>query len=200
MPKTIEFIFDFASPNAYLAHRSLPDMLKGTDYRINMLPCLLGGIFKATGNSSPLVAHGSVKGKLEYTRLETMRFIKKHALTEFRLNPHFPVNTLLMMRGAVVAKLDGKLESYVDAGFAHMWEKGLNMSDPKTFASAMTDAGFDGNQLVEHAQNDSIKAALIDNTSTAVQRGAFGMPTFFLGDQMFFGKDSIQDLRDELIS
>ena len=200
MTKTIDFIFDFGSPNAYLAYRLLPDLLNRTGANLNIIPCLLGGIFKATGNQAPMISHGAVKGKLEYTRLEMVRFIKKHRLTEFSLNPNFPVNTLIMMRAAIAAKELGQLDAYVEAGLKHMWEDGLKMDDPDVFADAMTKAGFDGSGLLEKTQDPEIKARLAENTSAAVERGVFGVPTFFVGKEMFFGKDSLQALEDELLT
>lgn len=200
MSKTIDFIFDFASPNAYLAYNVIPDVIKRTGATLNILPCLLGGIFKATGNQAPMVAFGPIKGKLEYERIEFSRFIAKHALDQFSFNPNFPVNTLIMMRGAIVAEMDGKLDSYVSAGLKHMWEDGLKMDDPEVFVDAMTKAGFDGASLLERTQNPSVKEKLAENTAAAVERGAFGIPTFYVGNEMFFGKDRLLDLEAELLN
>ena len=200
MTKTIDFIFDFASPNAYLAYRALPQVLERTGARLNIVPCLLGGIFKSTGNQAPMVAFGAVKGKLDYERVEFARFIKKHGLDRFRFNPAFPVNTLMMMRGAIVAEKDNRLEDYVEAGLKQMWEDGLKMDDPEVFAKAMDEAGFNGAEILERIQDPEIKQKLADNTASAVERGAFGVPTFYVGDEMFFGKDRLQGLEEELLS
>ena len=196
MSKTIDYIFDFGSPNAYLAYRALPSVLERSGAQLNLIPCLLGGIFKATGNQSPVEAFAPVKGKLEYFRVEITRFVKKHELNDFAFNPNFPVNTLMMMRGAIAAEMDGRLEEYVEAGMKQMWEQGLKMDDPEVFAAAMTDAGFDGPVLLERIQEPEVKAKLINNTAGAVDRGTFGIPTFFVGDEMYFGKDRLQEVEE----
>lgn len=196
MTQVIDFIFDFASPNAYLADKALAGVSARTGSSVNYIPCLLGGIFKATGNQAPFIAFGGIKGKLDYERLEMQRFIQKHGLSSFRMNPHFPVSSLLLQRGAIAAKRDGYLEGYIKAGLAHMWEQGLNMSDPEVYAAAMSEAGFDGQALLLATQDPAIKQALIDNTETAVARGCFGVPTFYAGDEMFFGKDRLGQLEE----
>jgi len=197
--KTLEFIFDFGSPNAYLSYKVLPPILDRSGATLKILPCLLGGIFKATGNQPPMIAHGNVKGKLEYEQKEMQRFIEKHSLTDFQFNPHFPVNTLLLMRGAIAAAQDGALETYIEAGLSAMWEKGLKMDDPEVFAQAMGDAGLDGQKLLERTQDPEVKAQLIGNTEQAVERGVFGIPTFFVGDEMYFGKDRLEQVEEELL-
>lgn len=198
MTKTLEFIFDFGSPNAYLAYRALPPVLERTGAGLRILPCLLGGIFKATGNQPPLLAYGHVPAKLAYTRLEITRFIEKHGLTAFKLNPNFPVNTLMLMRGAIVAEADRRLEDYVEAGLKHMWEDGLKMDDQEVFAQAMTAAGFDGAALLERMQDPAVKARLAENTQGAVDRGVFGIPSFFVGDDLYFGKDRLAEVEERL--
>lgn len=199
MAATIDFIFDFASPNAYLVHRPLAEVARRTGASVNLIPCLLGGIFKATNNQAPMMAFGNVKGKLDYDRLEMMRFLDKHGLTGFRMNPHFPVNTVLLQRGALVAERDGQLPAYVEAGLKAMWEDGLKMDDPEVFAKAMTDAGLDGTALLEASQDQAIKQKLIDNTAAAVERGAFGIPTFYVGREMFFGKERLGQVEEEVV-
>lgn len=198
MAKTIDFIFDFGSPNAYLAHRAIDDVLAETDAVVNYIPCLLGGIFKATGNQPPMMAFGGVKGKLDYERLEMMRFIKKHGLTRFHFNSNFPVNTLLLVRGAVAAKQDGYLAAYIEAGLKAMWEDDKKMDDQDVFVSVMNDAGFDGAALLAKTADPDIKAKLVENTESAVARGVFGIPTFYVGDEMFFGKDRLGQVMEEL--
>jgi len=146
-----------------------------------------------------MMAFADVKGKLDYDRLEIVRFIKKHGLSDFEFNPNFPVNTLLLMRGAIIAGMDGKLVEYVEAGLKHMWQEGRKMDDPEVFVSAMTEAGFDGAFLLERTQDPQVKAQLIANTEAAVARGAFGIPTFYVGEEMFFGKDRLAQLEEELI-
>ncbi|MEL6567310.1 MAG: 2-hydroxychromene-2-carboxylate isomerase [Pseudomonadota bacterium] len=198
MPATIDFIFDFASPNAYLVHKPLAEIAARTGATVNLIPCLLGGIFKSTNNQAPMMAFGNVKGKLDYDRIEMQRFIAKHGLTAFRMNPNFPVNTVILQRGALAAERDGKLDAYVEAGLKAMWEDGLKMDDPEVFATAMTDAGFDGAALLEATQDPAIKQKLIENTTAAVERGAFGIPTFYVGEEMFFGKERLGQVEEEI--
>lgn len=198
MSKTLDFIFDFGSPNAYLAYKALLPILERTGAKLNLIPCLLGGIFKATGNTAPMVAFGPIKGKLDYERLEMHRFIQKHELTKFKFNPNFPVNTLMLMRGALVAQDDGRLIDYVEAGLTAMWEDGVKMDDPETFAATMSNAGFDGPALLERMQAPEIKAKLAENTSAAVDRGCFGVPTYYIGDEMYFGKDRLGQVEEAL--
>jgi 2-hydroxychromene-2-carboxylate isomerase len=145
-----------------------------------------------------MVAFSGVEGKLTYERLEMMRFIRKHGISSFRPNPHFPLNSLMMMRGAIVAGMDGRFDEYVEAGLKHMWEEGLKLDDPAVFVTAMTEAGFDGEDLLERCQDPNVKARLISNTEAAVARGAFGMPTFYVGDEMFFGKERLGQLEELL--
>ncbi|MEM1188977.1 MAG: 2-hydroxychromene-2-carboxylate isomerase [Pseudomonadota bacterium] len=200
MSKTVEFIFDFGSPNAYFAYRALAPMLERTGARLKVIPCLLGGIFKATGNQPPMMAFNGVKGKLEYDRLEIERFIRKHQLDRFVFNPNFPVNTLMLMRGAIAAQAEGKLDAYLEAGLVCMWEKGLKMDDPEVFVAGLTDSGLDGRAILERTSDPEVKAALAANTAAAVERGVFGIPTFFVGDEMFFGKDRLQQVEEELMA
>jgi 2-hydroxychromene-2-carboxylate isomerase len=198
MSKTLDFIFDFASPNAYFVYKALPPILERTNAQLNVIPCLLGGLFKATGNQAPMLAFQGVRGKLEYDQLEIRRFVEKHALHHFKLNPHFPVNTLLLMRGAIAAQNSGQLEEYIEAGLSSMWEQELKMDEPEVFVQAMTAAGLDGQALLESTQDPAVKAKLMENTAAAVERGAFGIPTFYVGDEMFFGKERLQQIEEEL--
>ena len=198
MSKVLEFMFDFGSPNAYLSYKILPPILERTGASLEIIPCLLGGIFKATGNQAPMMAFGHIKNKMDYEQLEMQRFIARHGLSAFQFNPHFPVNTLVLMRGAVAAAEDGVLEPYIDAGLAAMWELGLKMDDPEVFVQAMNDAGLDGAGLLEKTQDPDIKARLISNTEKAVERGAFGIPTFFVGDEIYFGKDRLELVEEAL--
>lgn len=196
--KTLELIFDFGSPNAYLTLRVLPDLLDRTGADLKITPCLLGGIFKATGNRAPMVQYAEAPAKLAYEHLEMRRFIERHALSKFRLNPHFPVNTLTIMRGAIVAEDEGNLDEYVDAVNRAMWEDGLKMDDPEVIATFLSANGFDGPTLLGRTQEPDIKARLVANTEAAVARGVFGIPTFFVGDEMFFGKDRLDQVEEAL--
>ena len=196
--KTLELIFDFGSPNAYLTMRVLPDLLERTGAELVITPCLLGGIFKATGNKAPMVQYAEAPAKLAYENLEMRRFIARHDLTRFRFNPHFPINTLTIMRGAVVTADEGNLDDYVDAVNRAMWEEGLKMDDPEVIATFLSANGFDGPALLARTQEPAIKATLVANTEAAVARGVFGIPTFFVGDEMFFGKDRLDQVEEAL--
>ena len=196
--KTLELIFDFGSPNAYLTLKVLPELLERTGAGLIITPCLLGGIFKATGNKAPMIQYAEAPAKLAYENLEMRRFIARHGLTKFRLNPHFPVNTLTIMRGAVVAGDEGNLDDYVDAVNRAMWEDGLKMDDPEVIATFLSANGFDGPALLARTQEPEIKARLVANTEAAVARGVFGIPTFFVGDEIFFGKDRLDQVEEAL--
>ena len=196
MSATIEFIFDFGSPNAYLAHRALPPILERTGARLAISPCLLGGIFKATGNQAPGVAFAGVKGKLEYETLEMRRFIARHAIDRFRLNPHFPVNTLMLMRGLVAAREAGEEAAYLEMGLRGLWEEGLKLDDREVLARRIDEAGLNSASLLAAAQTDRVKLKLADNTAAAVARGVFGIPTFFVGEEMFFGKERLGQVEE----
>ena len=200
MSKTVDFIFDFASPNAYLSYQMIQDICQRTDAQLNIVPALLGGIFKLTNNKPPMVAFDGVKGKLQYQRTEMTRFIKKNGISAFRMNPHFPVNTLTLMRGAMVAERDGYLDSYVTAGLTAMWEAEKKMDDQSVFVTAMNDAGFDGQRILDATAEESVKEALLVNTQSVVARGVFGIPTFFVGEEMFFGKDRLNQVEEEILA
>ena len=198
MSKTLEFIFDFGSPNAYLAYRALPPILERTGAKLLINPCLLGGIFKATGNQAPSAAFANVRGKLAYDHLEIERFVKKHGLTKFRLNPHFPVISLLITRGLVAAETAGVATPYIETVLAAMWEDGLKMDDPAIVVATLNKAGLDGAKLVARTKDDDVKEKLIAHTQAAVERGVFGVPTFFVGNEMFFGKERLGQVEEEL--
>jgi 2-hydroxychromene-2-carboxylate isomerase len=200
MPKTIDFIFDFASPNAYLSYKVLPQIAARTGASVNLIPCLLGGIFKATGNQAPMIAFGGIKGKMAYEMLETQRFINTHGLTKFRMNPHFPVNSLLAMRGLIAAEMDGVKDAYVDAVLKGFWEDGLKMDDPAVMQDVLTQTGLDGAALIARTQDPAVKQTLAANTDAAVARGVFGIPTFFVGEEMFFGKDRLSQVEAEVLT
>jgi 2-hydroxychromene-2-carboxylate isomerase len=194
----IDFVFDFGSPNAYLAWKVLPGICARTGASVNIIPCLLGGIFKATNNQSPMQAFGGVKNKLAYEGLETRRFVAKHGLADYRANPHFPVNTLLIMRGLIAAQRLGVRDRYLEVVEAAMWEAGEKMDDPEVVARVLDAGGLDARALLEATQDAEVKAELIANTEAAVARGVFGIPTFFVGDEMFFGKDRLGQVEEEV--
>ncbi|HEY2387234.1 MAG TPA: 2-hydroxychromene-2-carboxylate isomerase [Candidatus Binatia bacterium] len=200
MTTPVEFLFDFGSPNAYLSHRVIPEIEARTGVRFTYVPVLLGGLFKLTGNKPPMVAFGNIKNKLPYEMLETRRFVARHQLTKFTFNPHFPVNTLQLMRAAVAAETDGTLPAYVEAVYQHMWERPKKMDDPEVFRAALLESGLDAARLIARAQEQDVKDRLAANTQRAFERGAFGIPTFFVGDEIFFGKDRLRDVEEEIMA
>ena len=195
-----EFLFDFGSPNAYMAYHVLPEVEKRTDVSFEYVPVLLGGIFKATNNQPPMIAMQGIKNKPEYAQLEMQRFLKKHGLAKFVMNPNFPVNTLQIMRGAIAAQMDNVLADYLKIVFKAMWEDGQKMDDPDVISKVLDGAGIDGAQILERAKDDQVKQTLIKNTEAAVQRGVFGIPSFFVNDALFFGKDSLALVEEEIKS
>jgi 2-hydroxychromene-2-carboxylate isomerase len=192
------FYFDFGSPNAYLAHRVIPDVEARTGKRFAYVPVLLGGLFKLTGNQAPMVAFAGVPNKLAYEHREMQRFIERHSLTRFRMNPHFPVNTLALMRGAVAAEGEGLLAPYVEAMFRGMWEEGRKLDDPAVLGAALAEAGMPAERLFELAQTPGVKEQLMANTQSAYEKGAFGIPSFRVGDELYFGKDKLRDVEEAL--
>ncbi|MBT5156890.1 MAG: 2-hydroxychromene-2-carboxylate isomerase [Rhodobiaceae bacterium] len=198
MSQIIDFIFDFASPNAYLVHKIVPEIEARTGAKFNYIPCLLGGIFKSTNNQAPMIAFGEIPNKMAYENLEMQRFIDRHGLTKFKMNPHFPVNTLMLVRGAIAAQKDGFLPAYIDAMVAALWEQGLKLDDPEVLHKVYADAGFDADALMTQMSDPEVKAELVANTEQAVNRGAFGIPTFFVGDDMFFGKERLGQVEEAL--
>jgi 2-hydroxychromene-2-carboxylate isomerase len=196
MKPAIEFIFDFGSPNAYLAYRALPPILERTGAELVIVPCLLGGIFKATGNKAPMIAFAAVKGKVEYEMLELRRFVAKHKLDRFRMNPHFPVISLMLMRGLIAAREAGCEPAFLEMGLRGMWEDGLKLDDPEVLARAIDEAGLDSASLLAAGQSAPVKQKLADNTAAAVERGVFGVPTFFVGSEMFFGKERLGQVEE----
>jgi 2-hydroxychromene-2-carboxylate isomerase len=198
MIPTVEFHFDFGSPNAYFVHKLIPAVEQRTGATFVYVPILLGGVFKLTNNQAPMVQFKGIKNKLEYQRLETTRFIKKHGLTAFKMNPHFPVNTVQIMRGAAAAQMDGGLETYVDAVFHHMWEEPKKMDDPAVIRDALDQSGLEGDRVLARIQDQEVKDALLKNTEASVARGTFGAPTFFVGTEIFFGKDRLRDVEEEI--
>jgi 2-hydroxychromene-2-carboxylate isomerase len=193
-----EFLFDFGSPNAYLSHLVLPQIEKRTGAKFDYVPILLGGVFKLTNNKPPMIAFGGIKNKLEYEQLETRRFIKRHNITSYRFNPDFPINTLVIMRAAVAAKENGVLPAYVNAVFHHMWEAPKKMDDVDVIRAALLESRLDADKLLAQAQVPEIKQRLLDNTEQAVARGVFGSPSFFVRDALYFGKNTLPEVEEEL--
>jgi 2-hydroxychromene-2-carboxylate isomerase len=196
MARDVEFLFDFGSPNAYLAHKVIPAIEARSDARFIYTPVLLRGVFKATGNRSPMEAYAGIPAKLAYEALETRRFVARHGLTNYRQNPHFPVNTLAIMRGAEAARDLDVFDPYVAAVYAAMWEDGRKMDDPAVIGDALAAAGLPAERLMALAADQAVKDRLMANTTRAVERGVFGSPSFFVGDDLYFGKDRLRDVEE----
>ena len=196
----VQFLFDFGSPNAYLADLVIPKIEQRTGVKFEYVPILLGGIFKATNNASPAVTLKDVKNKREYAGIETQRFIRKHGITTFKSNPFFPVNTLQLMRGAVAAQVEGVFQPYFKSVYHHMWEAPKKMDDPAVMREALISSGLDADKIIARSQDPAVKNKLMELTQNAVERGAFGSPTFFVGNEMFFGKDQLRDVEEEIVA
>jgi len=199
MTKTPQFLFDVGSPNAFLSHEAIPAIERRIGVRFDYVPVLLGGIFKATNNRSPAESLAGIKNKPEFHAVETARFLKRYNVQPYVWNPFFPVNTLNLMRAAVAAQVEGVFEAYVEAAFHHMWREPKKMDDPEVALAAFTASGLDAAKLFARAQEPEVKAKLIANTQSAVERGAFGSPTFFVGDEMFFGKEQLRDVEEMVL-
>ena len=192
----LQFQFDVGSPNAYLAHKAIPAIERRIGVKFEYVPVLLGGIFKATNNKSPAETLAGIKNKREFHAVETERFLKRFGVSNYVWNPHFPVNTLNLMRAACAAQIDGGLEAYVESAFKHMWTEPKNMADPEIAMAAFASDGIDAKALFSRAQEPDVKAKLMANTQDAVERGAFGSPTFFVGNDMYYGKEQLRDIED----
>jgi len=198
MPK-VEFHFDFGSPNAYLAHLVIPEIERRTGAKFEYVPVLLGGVFKLTNNRSPAESMAGVKNRLEYERLERERFVRRHNITQFTFNPFFPINTLLIMRGAIAAQLENVFDRYVSEVFRSIWAEPRKMDDPEIVRAVLEKSGLDAAKLIARTQEPQVKDRLLKNTQESVARGTFGSPTFFVGDEIFFGKDRLRDVEDEIL-
>ena len=195
----VEFHFDFGSPNAYLSHLVIPEIEKRTGAKFEYVPVLLGGVFKATNNRSPAESLQGIKNKPDYERLETTRFIRRHNITRYKSNPFFPVNTLMMMRGAIAAQSLDVFARYVDEMYRNMWAEPKKMDDPNVFRAALDEAGLESARILELIQTPKIKDQLIENTQRSVERGTFGSPTFYVGNEIFFGKDRLRDVEEMIL-
>jgi 2-hydroxychromene-2-carboxylate isomerase len=196
----VEFHFDFGSPNAYLSHLVIPEIEKRTGVRFEYVPVLLGGVFKLTNNRSPAESLAGIKNKPDYERLETARFIRRHRISRFKANPFFPVNTLVMMRGAISAQSLGLFERYVDNMYRHMWAEPKKMDDPAVFSAALEESDLPIARILEMVQTPEVKDRLLENTRRSVERGTFGSPTFFVGEEIFFGKDRLRDVEEMIVA
>ena len=193
----VDFIFDFASPNAYLCHKAIQNLKKTHDIKFNYIPCLLGGIMKLSNNQPPMVTLADIPNKLKY-EFDTAfnRFMKEHNITKFKMNEHFPVNTISLIRGAIVAQKNDFFESYVEIVLSGLWEQSLKLDTPEALHELLNNNDCYPDLVIEGIAKDEIKAELIANTSEAVEKGAFGIPTFFVENEMFYGKDSLRELKE----
>ena len=197
MARNFEFLFDFGGPNSYLAHKLLPELCARTEAEAVYVPILLGGLFKLTNNQAPLMRYAETPAKRNYEMLEFDRFVKKHQLP-FKMNPHFPINSLHLMRGAVAAQHLACFMPYVEAIMTAMWEDRANMADADVVKSILDSSGLDSAAILAKADDPAVKAELAANTERAAARGAFGVPTFFVGDEMFWGKERLVQVADAL--
>ena len=197
VPKSIELIFDFVSPNAYLVWRPLCALAARQDAQIKITPAFLGGMHRLTRNAPPFIRDAEVKGKNAYASLEMQRFIARHGLHRFKMNPKFPFNSVNLLRMLVSLHGDDQID-FIEALMSAIWEEGLDVTDAAAVAAVLTVAGFDAQSLAAKAQEPAIKQALFDDTENAVGRGAFGIPTFFIGTEMFFGKERLGQIEEML--
>jgi len=198
MPE-VTFHMDFASPNCYLSHELIPAIEERTGTKVEYFPVLLGGLFKLTNNQAPFVTYGNVKNKPDYLRLEMQRFIRDHKLDKFKMNQHFPINTVKVMRGAIVAEKEGFLLKYVDTIMNAMWENNHNVADTDILTDVLAADGLDAAHIMARIQDQDVKDQLIANTERSVSMGVFGCPSFFVGDELFFGKENLRAVEEEII-
>ncbi|MBD2841404.1 2-hydroxychromene-2-carboxylate isomerase [Erythrobacter rubeus] len=206
MANRVELIFDFVSPNAYLVWWPLRDLIKRTGAELDVVPVFLAGMHRLTGNAPPMIRDKDVKGKVEYSMLEMQRFIQKHALSKYKLHPQFPFNSILLQRMLYAADQDGRGVQFAETLLPAIWEDGVDIADPEALGAVIADAGFDAQDLFARSQTDEVKQGLVASTDKAVERGAFGIPTMFVGTkgaeessyEMFFGKERLGQIEEEL--
>jgi len=202
MANRVELVFDFVSPNAYLVWWPLRDLLDRHEAELDVIPVFLGGMHKLTGNAPPMIRDADVKGKNAYAMLEMQRFIDRHGLEKYRLHPQFPFNSITLQRMLTAADQDGRGVQFVETLLRPIWEEGLDITDPQAIGAALSAAGFDAADLFARAQTDEVKHRLAANTDAAVARGAFGIPTMFVGPkgegEMFFGKERLGQIEELL--
>ncbi len=191
MQKSAEFLFDFVSPNVYLAYYPLKQLAARHGAGIIITPVFLGGMHRLTGNAPPFLRDAGVKGKNAYAMLEMDRFIARHGFDKFAMNPHFPFNSIQLQRLLMAAKEDRREVEFIDFLLPHVWERGANMTDPEVVMALLDQSPFDSAEMAARIQSPDLKQQLVDNTACAVDRGAFGLPTFFVGGEMFFGKERL---------
>ncbi|QFT78289.1 2-hydroxychromene-2-carboxylate isomerase [Erythrobacter sp. THAF29] len=206
MANRVELVFDFVSPNAYMIWWPLRDLIKQYGAELDVVPVFLGGMHKITGNAPPMIRDADVKGKVEYSMLEIRRFIEKHQLTKYKLHPQFPFNSITLQRMLYAADQDGRGVQFVEAMLPKIWEEGIDVLNPESLGQAVADAGFDAQELFARTQTDEVKQGLVANTDHVVERGAFGIPTVYVGNrgepeesyEMFFGKERLGQIEEEL--
>ena len=197
--KHIEFYYDFGSPNAFLVHSIIEKIENKTGYKTKYIPVLLGGIFKLTNNIAPYIAYKNVKNKLEYQSIEFNRFVKKHAI-KFNHNIHFPLRTVELMRAAVFFEGRRDYKKFINTIFKHSWSEPKKLDDLKILQEVLENNNFSFSEIFKAINSQKIKNKLKENTNLAVEKGIFGTPSFIIKNQLFFGKDSICDLQDYLLS
>ena len=195
MPKTLEFFFDLGSPASYLAYTQLPALCAETAAQLVYQPMLLGGVFKATGNASPI----TIAAKGRYLLQDLARYAKRYGVP-LKFNPHFPINTLTLMRAVTGIQLrqPERFIDFIDCLFRALWVDGRNLGDPAVVAAVLAEHGFDPAQVLELTQDEAVKNALKHKTEEAIARGVFGAPSLFVGQQLFFGQDRLDFVREAL--
>ncbi len=194
MTKTIEYILDLAAPNGYLAWYPLKDIAARTGAELSVTPVFLGGMHKLTGNSPPMMRDADVKGKVPYAALEFQRFLDRHAMTRFRMHPALPFNSILVQRILVAAEDQAQIQALVDVLQPAVWEKNIDCGDVEVVRAVLEEGGFDADRLLAATQDADVKSQLAKNTEHAVERGAFGIPTVFVGEEMWFGKERLEQI------
>ena len=197
MPRTVELIFDVVSPNAYLAWWPLRELVERQSASLEITPVFLGGMHKLTGNAPPLVRDAEIKGKNAYAMLEIQRFIAKHGLDRYRMPAEFPFNSIIPQR--MLSGVEGEERvKLAETLLRLVWEESVPAGDGDALTQALTKRGYDGSELRATTQKPEIKQMLIDNTEQAVERGAFGIPTFFVDGEIYFGKERLGQIEDQL--
>jgi 2-hydroxychromene-2-carboxylate isomerase len=196
--KTVEYIFDFAAPNGYLAWYPLGDIVARAGAQLTVTPVFLGGMHKLTGNAPPMIRDAGVKGKVPYAALEFQRFLDRHGMDRFRMHPALPFNSIMLQRVLVAAQDEAERQAIVEALLPAVWERNIDCGDADAVGRELTQAGLDAGRLLAATQDPEVKARLAENTEHAVDRGAFGIPTFFVDGEMWFGKERLGQLADYL--
>ncbi|MBL4717332.1 MAG: 2-hydroxychromene-2-carboxylate isomerase [Erythrobacter sp.] len=194
MTKTLEYIFDLAAPNGYLAWYPLKQIIVRTGAQLVVTPVFLGGMHKLTGNAPPMMRDADVKGKVPYAALEFQRFLDRHGMDQFRMHPALPFNSILLQRVLVAASDEAERQALVETLLPAVWERNIDCGDAEVVGAELAAAGFDAERLLTATQDPGVKAKLAANTEAAVARGAFGIPTFFVDGEMWFGKERLEQI------